>query len=633
MDADEFRQLVNRLETQSESTPRLYRAKVFALVLLGFAILGALLGAMGFGLVLILGLAAALAWSGGAALALLLNLGKVLLLLVVPLWYAVLHGTRALLVRLPVPQGREVSRSDAPPLFDAIAAMRRRMRGPRVHRVLLVDDLNAAVVQRPAFGLAGWPRNHLLLGLPLLEAMTPEEAMAVVAHEYGHLAGSHGRFSAFVYRLRHTWGTILGYAEQVQGWLARLVVPLVRWYAPYFNAYTFVMARRDEYRADAASAELVGAAHAVHALKRVSLASAAHRRFMQQEMERAADEPAPPEDLAERWAACAAELPADADARRWLSEALDREPGVTDTHPTLRARLAALDAHGDAAGEPPPPLPRGGSAAEAWFGDRLALLRTELQSRWADEVRPAWQQRHQQTWQLRGRLAELNGLAQRDVEQEIERIRLVMQLEPQTDLRPALAEFNATHAGHPLGLFLEGVVRLDKDEPEGLGLLERAVEIDPEATKAVCERAHAFLMRQGDRDAAQVYAARWQRREDFEVLRATQMQNIAPSSELAAHGLQPAVVEAIRLRLDTRARLHVRRVYLARRIIPIDPGAGQWLLGVELTWWGRLRSRQQEVLTRLSAIEWPLPLVILSLHGRFSGLRRRIRELPDARMA
>ena len=633
MDAEEFRQLVSRLETQSERTPRLYRAKVFALVLLGFAILGAFLGAMGFGLVLILGLAAALAWSGGAAVALLLNVGKVLLLLVVPLWYALLHGTRALLVRLPVPQGREVSRPDAPPLFDALADMQRRMRGPRVHRVLLVDEVNAAVVQRPAFGLAGWPRHHLLLGLPLLEALTPQEAMAVVAHEYGHLAGSHGRFSAFVYRLRHTWATIHGYAEHVQGWLARLVVPMVRWYVPYFNAYTFVMARRDEYRADAASAELVGAAHAVHALKRVSLASAAHRRFMQQAMDRVADEPAPPEDLAERWAACAADPTANADARRWLSDALDREPDATDTHPPLRARLAALDARDDAAGELPPPLPRGGSAAEAWFGNRLSLLRTELQSRWADGVRPAWQQRHQETWQLRGRLAELNGLVKRDIDQELERIRLVMQLEPQTDLRPALTEFNAEHPGHPLGLFLEGAVRLDKDEPEGLALLERAVEIDPEATKAACERAHRYLMRQGDHTAAQVYAERWQRREDFEVLRARQMQNIEPSSEMAVHGLGDAVVDAIRLRLDTRARLHVRRVYLARRIIPIDPGAGQWLLGVELTWWGRLRGRQQEVLTRLSAIEWPLPLVILSLDGRFSGLRRRIRELPDARMA
>jgi Zn-dependent protease with chaperone function len=630
MDAEKFRQLVERLEAQSELAPRLYRTKVVALVLLGFCILGALLGAMGFGLLLILGLAAVLAWSGGAALALLLNAGKLLILLVVPLWFGVVNGTKALLVRLPVPQGREVSSADAPPLFEALRDMRRRMRGPRVHRVLLVDDVNAAVVQRPAFGLAGWPRNHLLLGLPLLEALSPEEAMAVVAHEYGHLAGSHGRFSAFVYRLRHTWATIQDYAEHVQGWLAKLIVPTVRWYAPYFNAYTFVMARHDEYRADAASAELVGATIAVRALKRVGLVTQAHRRFLQHTFDRVAHESAPPGDLAERWAKWAADPTADVDARQWLSEAMDQEPGVTDTHPPLRARVAALADDSDAAAELPPPLPPGGSAAQAWFGERLALVRAELQSNWADRVRPAWRQRHHETWQLRGRLAELSALAERDVAQEIERIRLLMQLEPDTDARPTLAEFNAAHPDHPLGLFLEGAACLDKDEHEGLALLERAVELDPEATKAACERAHAYLMRRGDRAAAQPYAERWQRRDEFETLRARQLEKIEPSSELASHGLDNSVVESIRRRLGQDARRHVRRIFLARRVIPIDPSAGQWLLGVELTWWGRFRGRQKEVLGRLTALEWPLPLVMVTLDGRFAGMRSKFRGIPDA---
>jgi len=44
-------------------------------------------------------------------------------------------------------------------LFDAMDRMRERMKGPRFHHVLITDDVNAAVVQRPAFGLFGWPRN------------------------------------------------------------------------------------------------------------------------------------------------------------------------------------------------------------------------------------------------------------------------------------------------------------------------------------------------------------------------------------------------------------------------------------------------------------------------------------------
>jgi len=313
MDVDRFKKLVARLEEESAADPRLYRLKVAALTLLGFGILALLIGAVGFGLVLILGLCVAVAASGGGALLLLLKFGKLVFLLVIPLWFLVKSAVKALFIRLPAPQGREITRLEAPALFAALDRMRHQMNGPRFHHVLVVDDVNAAVVQRPAFGLVGWPRNYLLLGLPLLEAMPPEEALAVVAHEYGHLAGSHGHFSAFIYRLRHTWATVQDYTDHIQGWLGRLVAPLVRWYAPYFNAYTFVLARADEYHADAASAELVGTAHAAHALKRVNLVAPLHQRFMQKTFDRIDHEAQPPQDLMHRWAAQATQATADAE--------------------------------------------------------------------------------------------------------------------------------------------------------------------------------------------------------------------------------------------------------------------------------------------------------------------------------
>ncbi len=291
MDIDTFQRTVARLEQQSAAAPRAYQTRVALLAALGFGILALLLGTVGLGLLLLVALVVWVALQGGTALLLLLMFGKLLVLLAVPLWYLLKASVQALFIRLPPPEGREIRPGDAPALFAAIEGMRSRMRGPRVHHVLVVDEVNAAIVQRPAFGIVGPARNYLLLGLPLLESLPPEEALAVVAHEYGHLAGAHGQFGAFIYRLRLTWGTIQAFAEQVQGWLARLVVPLVRWYVPYFNAYSFVLARANEYQADVASAELVGADHAAHALKRVNLVAPRHQRFMEHTFARIDDEP------------------------------------------------------------------------------------------------------------------------------------------------------------------------------------------------------------------------------------------------------------------------------------------------------------------------------------------------------
>lgn len=632
MEVEKFQRLVARLDKESATAPRVYRAKVAALALLGFGILALLLGAVGLGLLLLLGVAVAIALSGGTALLLLLKFGKLLILLAWPLWLLMKSAVRALFIRLPAPGGREVRHHEAPALFAELDRMRERLRGPRVHHVRIVDSVNAAVVQRPAFGLIGWPRNHLLLGLPLLEALPPDEALAVVAHEYGHLAGAHGRFSAFIYRLRLTWGVVQAYAEHIQGWLGRLVAPLVRWYAPYFNAYTFVLARADEYAADACAADLVGATQVTRALKRVNLVAPSHDRFMRLTFDRIDDDPKPPEDIAQRWAVQAGRLPVDADMRRWLADALDRQGLVTDTHPTLRARLAALHA-GDAADDDLPPAVSEASAASRWLGELLPRIRAEFASEWVERVATPWSDRHAQVRQMRERLLALRAMSTLDVDQQIELLRLALRLEAESDHRDALASFNTRHPDHPMGLFLEGVARLDRGERAGLALLDRAMALDPQAIKPACERAQAFLLEHQGEPAAQPYAERWRQRDQWETLRAHQLDNIDGSSTLVDAGFDAEQREALRQRLGQPALRHVAHVYVARRVIDADPTAVQCLLGVELSWWGRRRARQQAVVKRLAQLDWPLPLVVINLDGRYARLRRKFRQLPNAQLA
>jgi len=516
MDMERFNGMVRRLEQESAVAPGQYRAKVAMLALLGFVILGLVLATLGAGLVALAGIAAAMVYSGGALLLLLLaKLGKLLFLLAVPLWFTLRSALQALFVRFPPPAGRELARAEAPALFDALDAMRRKMHGPRFHHVLVVNEVNAAVVQRPAFGLVGFPRNYLLLGLPLLECLGPDEAMAIVAHEYGHLAGSHGRFSAFIYRLRHTWSTVQAHMDHFEGWSAKLARPLVRWYAPYFNAYTYVLARADEYRADAASAELVGAASAAHALKRVNLVAPRYEQYMDTALARIGDDAAPPANLLHAWVEHARTPCVEATLQGWLDAALDRQGHFADTHPTLRARLTALAASAqDEAGlQALPPAVDGDTAAQAWFGCSAAALRTELQAQWAREVAEPWAQRYAEIQDERGRLRELRGLAKRDVDQELDMLRLTMRQEPDTDVRAPLAAFNAANGEHALGLYLEGSARLARGDREGLALLDRAMRADPDATEAACERAYAWLVERGENALADTYAERWRERQ------------------------------------------------------------------------------------------------------------------------
>ena len=630
MDISRFKQLVARLECESTATPGAYRAKVAGLTLLGFGILLFLLTVAGAGLLALVVFAAVVALSGGKALILLLKASKLLLLLVVPLWFLIKNGLRALFVRLPPPQGRKITFKEAPALFAEIDRMRTAMKGPRFHDVLVVEDVNAAVVQRPAFGLIGWPRNYLLLGLPLLEGMAPQEALAVVAHEYGHLAGADSRFSAFIYRLRHTWATIEAVFEQTPGWMGKLMAPLLRWYVPYFNAYTFVLARANEYQADAASARLVGVTHAQHALKRSNILGSRYEHFMEKVFERIDHDAQPPCDLMHRWAAQAGEAPAEADANKWLGDALDREGHYADSHPTLRARLTALALPEVMLAEAPPLI--GTTAAQAWLGSLADTLRAEFEARWVSEVTEPWAERHNEVQQQRHRLAELRTLSAPDTNEQIEVLRLILRLEPGTDLRETLAAFNAAHSDHPLGLFLEGSHRLDKGEHAGIALLERTIAIDPEATKPALQRIHAFLVEHKETAIADTYAERWRARDAMETLRQSQIEHLDPKHDLAPHDLDAETLAAIQTVLGDKAPKYVRAVYLARRVIPADPNVRQWLIGVELSWWGRQRNKQKTVIEKLVACEWPLPLLFVTLDGHYAPLKKKFRAQADARL-
>ena len=131
----------------------------------------------------------------------------------------------------------------APKLFELIDEVCSQVDGPRLHNVLLTEDFNAGIVQTPRLGPFGWQRNHLLIGLPLLQALSPAEFRAVLGHEYGHLSGNHGRFSGWIYRVRQTWTQLLTTLHEQRRHFSFIFEWFLDWYAPFFNAYSFVLAR------------------------------------------------------------------------------------------------------------------------------------------------------------------------------------------------------------------------------------------------------------------------------------------------------------------------------------------------------------------------------------------------------
>jgi hypothetical protein len=323
-----------------------------------------------------------------------------------PAWVFLLLGgvglawssLHALWVRLdPTHDGQRLTPKDAPGLFKLLEQIRRKVKGPRLDEVWLDDRFNASISQAPRFGLMGAPVNRLRIGLPMMMALDVPRLSAVLAHEYGHLRGNHGRFTTWVYRTRMSWIRMnehLADDDGVGAWLNRR---FISWYVPRFLARSFALARQDEYEADRISARLVGAETAAAALVEIEVKS----RWMAEQFWSRHWQAATEQTQAQGPHKALRHLlisPPESDfAREALRQALRQLSHVDDTHPVLKERLAALSV--------PATLPAWSvKGALGLLGTRADAWVQRFDQAWCRDQASSWKAHHQRQQQLQSRV-------------------------------------------------------------------------------------------------------------------------------------------------------------------------------------------------------------------------------------
>ena len=533
MTHEKFEALVQKLEPFARRSPGQYRLRVGLLAVLGYVYLLAMLG-------IVVGLLALL------AMAVLSGHAVILIKLGIPLMVVAGLILRALWVSLPPPAGPELRRDSAPGLFAMLDELSRRLHAPRLHHVQLDDEFNAGIVQIPRLGVFGWQRNFLILGLPLMEAVSPEQFRAVLAHEMGHLSGNHSRFSGWVYRVRLTWERLLESLLERRHAGLWLFTGFFGWYAPFFSAYSFVLARADEYVADRCAAEVTGRQTAAEAL--VAIQVKGHflaDKFWPQIAEQAQRQAEPPAALYASMFQNLRDGPADSDARRWLAQALAEKTGVDDTHPSLSDRLAALGCEAVPA-VPPPPAE---TAAQRFLGPVAEQHRAFLDAQWRRQIAPRWKEQHQEA--LKGqsvldaleRKASEGGLTEGEA---WDRARLTAELRGGEAALPLLSEFSASHPDHALAAYALGFLLLEQGDAQGLAHLERAMAREADGVLPACEAAYDFLRRRGQETEANAYRARAEQHLEKLALAQAEREQVDRKDRFFEHGLGDDVLAVMR---------------------------------------------------------------------------------------
>lgn len=545
--------------------------RVVALALLGNAYLGLVIALLLCVLLFLL----------AAVLKMHLIVLKLLVIVAVFLWKIL----PALWVKFEPPQGHVVTRQQAPELFAMLDQLYAALKTPKFHHVLIVDEFNAAVSQVPRLGIFGWPKNYLIIGLPLMKLLTPQQFKAVVAHEMGHLARSHGAMANWVYRQRLRWSRLMAVLEANEDKGGFLFKPFLTWYAPAFSAYSFPLARVNEYQADASAVALTSRDAAAQALTSVNVLGAyLSETYWPGVTRQANDHPHPAfSPFAELGAARLADC-RDDDLRRWLDRAMALETGQTDTHPALRDRLQAMGA------QPALALPMQGQAADQLLGAGLAPITAALDRDWRKRIEPVWTEHFEQVKQSRASLAELNQrvAAGEALSAQQAYDRAVLTRKYGDDLAGALAQFEALHAllpDDPSPAMLLASCLLERD-PDGSvdraqQLLERVVQQDPTMAVQAYEMLRDFHWQRGDIDLARAWHRQYLDAADVHAIAHDERNQVRIKDEYDTDSLSDELRDAIRQAVHAIA--DVKRCWLVRKRLKAWPERPCWVLAFSVT--------------------------------------------------
>lgn len=616
MTREAFVARLEQLHPLAVADPGSYRWRVRGWALLGYGfILLLLLGTVGT----MMGVLALLAF--GTAVALLLKVG---LLLGFFAWKIL----RSLWVKFEPPQGRALTPAEAAPLFAELRQQAQAMAAPAVHRVLLTTDFNASIVQLPRLGVLGWPRNYLMVGLPLLQALSPEQAAAVVAHELGHLRGGHGKFSAWVYRVSQSWGQLMDQLERdgTGTWLGKFA----NWYVPRFNAWSHPLRRADEFEADAAAGRVTSPQAMGQALCALVVRdSAVDKLHWDAVTARIAAQPQPPTDAISRLlpVAKSARLD-DATEGDLLKTALAADPDVFDTHPVLLERLRALGQ------EPAVPALPVTTAAEAWFGSHLPTLAAELDKTWATGVAGYWQERHKLLSTQQQRLRTLND--RRTAGETLtpdEAWEHADLTEDHGSPAEALPLFRALmhDKEHGLGAtFSVGRILTAQDDPAGLALLDEVMAQLPSARAGGLVLQQAYHQRRGDKAEARRLQAETLRHADRSDEAHVERNTIRPTDHFLPHGLPAETIATLQAQL-AEYRGEVRRAWLLRKELTQFVEHPLYVLVVELSAGRSAPEASSTALAQklVSAVTLPGEYFIVPLVKSTDWLDAPVRRLPQ----
>lgn len=284
------------------------------------------------------------------------------------------------------PEGVLLPRKAAPALHRTVDRVGRRFGGLAIDSIRVTGDMNASILQRPRWGWIGPIETHLMIGLPLAHSVSARQFSAILAHEFAHLASQRQGVAAWGSHIRGWWFRVVDRCIEESPGFGSL---FERWSAGELRD-ALVLARLEEFEADAIASQVVGARLLGETIVEVAL----KERFLSEDywrkvMAQSSHQPQPSiRPYRDMGLGMVTGFRRPASGLPHLVGRKTERSSSMSFHPSLAERLRVLGVTpGLSSGRP-------ASAAVSYLEPLLPALAWVFDRAWWQEARPAWQQRY-----------------------------------------------------------------------------------------------------------------------------------------------------------------------------------------------------------------------------------------------
>ena len=246
------------------------------------------------------------------------------------------------IIRLPFrqPSGFPLDHKMAPALFELVEELEETFGQSKVDRIVLHNGFGVRLIQTPKFGLPFVTTNTLVIGLPQLLTLSPDQFKSLLARRIGQACGKYNYLSGWLYNLRGIWAQYQDNYARHKSMQARLLCAFFRFYVPIYENLSLVAVRHDELKADRYACDFVHYQDLSEAISQEIVIRQFLRRKFWPGIEKLARSKKGTHYLPfSHMTKIVEDGLTQKDADTWLMAALNQESNRADPMPSLRTRL------------------------------------------------------------------------------------------------------------------------------------------------------------------------------------------------------------------------------------------------------------------------------------------------------